>query len=74
MGGDQPNPLAAAISTDNDKGYPYRRNIAEGAGSFAYPVAIQTEDGRIHVIYTSDGRTIINHAAFDESAILKGAP
>ena len=41
------------------------------AGPFAYPDAIQTQDGKIHVIYTTQGRTVIMHAVFDESAILK---
>ena len=35
-----------------------------------HPTAIQTSDGKIHVVYTSEGRTLINHAIFDESAIL----
>lgn len=63
-------PLTVAISTDNDKTYPYRRNILSGPGPFAYPVAIQTKDGKIHVIFTSHNRTVINHAVFEESAIL----
>lgn len=63
-------PLTVAISTDNDKTYPYKRNIAEGENSFAYPMAIQTKDGKIHVIYTSNSRTTIHHAVFEESAIL----
>jgi predicted neuraminidase len=62
-------PLTAAISTDGDKSYPYRRNIAEGPGDFAYPVAIQTSDERIHVIFTSDRRSVIQHAVFEEKAI-----
>ena len=64
-------PLTVAVSTDNDKSYPYRRNICEGRNSFAYPVAIQTRDGKIHVVYTSNQRTVINHAVFDESAITR---
>lgn len=64
-------PLTVAVSTDGDKSYPHRRNIAEGANDFAYPVAIQTSDGRIHIIYTSDRRSTIRHAVFDESAILE---
>lgn len=62
-------PLTAAISTDNDRSYERRRNIAEGPGSFAYPTAIQTADEKIHVVYTSDQRTVIRHAVFDESDI-----
>jgi predicted neuraminidase len=65
-------PLTVAISTDNDKSYPYRRNIVNKPGdTAAYPVAIQTQDGKIHVIYTSEKRTVINHVVFDESEILK---
>jgi predicted neuraminidase len=65
-------PLTAAISTDGDKSYPHRRNLADGPGDFAYPFAIQSRDGKIHVIYTSNGRSVINHATFDESGILGG--
>ena len=64
-------PLTVAISTDEDKSYPHRRNIAEGPHDFGYPYAIQTSDGKIHVVYTSNQRTVINHAVFDESAILR---
>jgi predicted neuraminidase len=61
-------PLTAALSSDSDKTWPHRRNIAEGPRSFGYPVAIQTRDGAIHVIYTED-RTTIMHAVFPEPAI-----
>lgn len=68
-------PLTVAISTDNDKTYPYRRNIVNKAkDTAAYPVAIQTRDGKIHVIYTSNERTVINDVVFDESAILQYKP
>lgn len=64
-------PLTVAISTDNDKSYPHRRDILNVPGdTAAYPDAIQTSDGKIHIIYTSSERTVINHATFDESAIL----
>jgi predicted neuraminidase len=66
-------PLTAAISTDNDRTYRHRRNLAEGPGDFGYPYAIETLDGKIHVIYTSHRRSVINHAVFEESAILGGA-
>ena len=65
-------PLTVAISTDNDKTYPHRRNILNIPGdTAAYPVAIQTRDGKIHVVYTSEERQVVNHAVFDESAILE---
>lgn len=66
-------PLTVAVSTDNDKSYPYRRNIAGGDNTFAYPYAIQTRDDKIHIIYTTNSRTTIMHAVFDEFAII-GAP
>ena len=64
-------PLTIAISTDGDKTYPYRRNIREGDNSFAYPTAIQTQDGKIHIVHTSYQRTVIYEEVFDEAAILK---
>lgn len=65
-------PLTVAISTDNDKTYPYRRDIVNKPGdTAAYPSAIQTQDGKIHVVYTSSERTVIDHAIFEESAILE---
>ncbi len=63
-------PLTAAISTDGDRTWPHRRNLAEGKGDFAYPFAIQARDGRILVVYTSDERTVIRLAAFEESAVV----
>lgn len=67
-------PLTVAVSTDNDKTYPYRRDIAGGDNTFAYPYAIQTQDQKIHIIYTTNGRTTIMHAVFDEYAIIGSAP
>jgi len=64
-------PLTVAISTDGDKSYPYKRNIAVGNYDYAYPTAIQTSDGKVHIVYTSHARTVINHAEFEESAILR---
>ena len=63
-------PLTALVSIDGDKSYPYRRNLIEGPGPYAYPSAIQTDDGLVHVVYTTEGRTTIMHAWFDEQAIL----
>lgn len=42
-----------------------------GDHDYGYPYAIQTRDGKIHIVYTSDKRSTINHAVFDESAIAK---
>ena len=65
-------PLTAALSLDGDRSYAHRRNIGEGPGSFAYPIAFQAEDGTIHVVYTSDRRSVINHATFDEEWVMQG--
>ena len=67
-------PLTVAVSTDGDKTYPYRRDIAGGDNSFAYPYAIQSRDGKIHIIYTTNSRTTIMHAVFDEYAIIGKPP
>lgn len=63
-------PLRAALSTDGDKTYRHRRAIADGPGDFAYPIALQAADGRIHVVYTSERRRVVNHAVFDEAWLL----
>ena len=64
-------PLTVSISTDNDKTYPYKRNLVDKKqDTDAYPFAIQTKDGKIHVLYNSESRSVINHAVFDEQAIL----
>jgi hypothetical protein len=69
----QRTPLAAAVSTDGDRTWPYRRNIAaEPKQSYAYPFATQSADGRIHLVYTSEGRTVVFHAVFDEEWVKGG--
>lgn len=59
-------PLSAALSDDEARTWPARRNIAAGPGDFAYPSAFQAHDGKIHVVFTSDHRSVINHVVFDE--------
>lgn len=65
-------PLTAAISSDQDRTWPIRRNILEGEGDFGYPSAFQARDGRIHLVYTSNRRTVVNHAVFDEDWVIHG--
>lgn len=60
-------PLVAALSTDGDRTYPQRRVIGDADNTYAYPIGFQARDGRIHIVYTSDRRTVINHAVFDEA-------
>jgi predicted neuraminidase len=63
-------PLTAALSTDGDKTYPNRRHLIEGPGDYAYPYAIQADDGKIHLVFTSDERTTIYHTVFEEGDVL----
>ena len=63
-------PLRVAVSMDDDKSYPYARNVVGGDNTYAYPYAIQTKDGKIHIICTTNNRTSILHITFDEEAIL----
>jgi len=63
-------PLTVAISTDNDRSYPYRFNLFEGEDAFAYPCAIQTDDGKIHLVFSAQERTVIYHAVFEEKEVL----
>jgi predicted neuraminidase len=62
----QRTPLRAVLSTDGGQTWPHRLDLASGDGSFSYPTAIQTRDGRIHVTFTSDGRQVIRRALFHE--------
>ncbi|MBS1871980.1 MAG: exo-alpha-sialidase [Acidobacteria bacterium] len=60
------DPLRVALSEDQDRTWPFSRDVATGPHDYAYPVAIQTRDGKIHLVYTSEQRTVVNHAVFDE--------
>jgi predicted neuraminidase len=66
-------PLTAAISADGGRTWPFRRMLQYGPRDYAYPYAIQAADRRLHVIYTTERRTVIQHAVFDE-AWVTGAP
>lgn len=49
--------LAVSLSDDEGRTWPHTRYLERdepGKGSFAYPTAIQTSDGRIHVSYSYD--------------------
>ena len=64
---DDRSPLRAVLSEDGGKSWSRQFDIATGDGSYAYPTAIQTGDGIIHVTFTSDERTMIRHATFEEA-------
>lgn len=67
-------PLTAALSLDGDRSWPHRKNIATGSHDYAYPFAVQGRDGRIHLVFTSHSRTVIQHAVFDEAWVREPAP
>lgn len=62
-------PLRAVLSEDGGKTWSRRLDLASGPGSFSYPTAIQTRDGHIHVTFTSDERTVIRRAVFEEADV-----
>lgn len=63
-------PLTLRVSTDCGKNWSAPRNIVNKPGdSAAYPYMIQTSDGRIHGVYTSEERTVINHFVLEETDI-----
>jgi predicted neuraminidase len=66
-------PLSLAVSNDLDRTWPVRRDLKTGENDYGYPIAFQAKDGRIHVTYTSDRRTVVNHAVFDEDWLLHGS-
>ncbi|MBP9900128.1 MAG: sialidase family protein [Verrucomicrobiota bacterium] len=67
-------PLTVALSTDGDRTWSGRRNVADGPYDYGYPMALQTRDGKIHLIFTSHERTVVNHAVLDEEWIQQGGP
>jgi predicted neuraminidase len=62
-------PLRAVLSVDGGNTWPRQLDLASGEGSFSYPTAIQTRDGRIHVTFTADERTTIRRAIFEEADV-----
>jgi predicted neuraminidase len=64
-------PLTLALSTDGEKCWSFEREIATQKLDYAYPYAIQSRDGKIHLVFTSHRRSVINHVVFDESFLTK---
>jgi hypothetical protein len=63
-------PLTMRVSSDNGRTWPHVRNIVNKPGDdAAYPYIVETADGRIHGVYTSQERTVINHFVLDEADI-----
>jgi predicted neuraminidase len=66
-------PLTLALSSDQDRTWPVRRDLRTDDNDYGYPIVFQSSDGLIHVTFTSDRRTIVNHAALDEDWLLQDA-
>ncbi|MCK5862121.1 MAG: exo-alpha-sialidase [Candidatus Hydrogenedentes bacterium] len=62
-------PLTVAVSTDQGKTWPHKRAIAGGKNSYAYPYAVQGKDEKVYLVYTTNNRTTIMMAVFEEAAI-----
>ncbi|MFQ6096598.1 MAG: exo-alpha-sialidase [Armatimonadota bacterium] len=65
-------PLTIALSEDEGRTWPIRRNLETGEDEFSYPAIIQTRDGLMHVTYTYR-RTHIKHVVLDEEWVRAGA-
>lgn len=65
------SPLTAAMSADDGKTWPWKRDIETEPFEFSYPCVIQSSNGLIHVSYTYK-RTNIKHAVFNEEWIKQG--
>lgn len=60
-------PLTVALSVDGARTFPRRLVLqSDPNGDYGYPMAVQTRDGRIHVSFTSDERTVVRKAVFRE--------
>ncbi|MCX8065444.1 MAG: exo-alpha-sialidase [Candidatus Hydrogenedentes bacterium] len=63
------SPLSIAISTDNGNTWNIKRDLVRGKDAYAYPYAIELQDGKIALVFTSHERTQINLAIFEEEKL-----
>lgn len=61
------SPLTIALSTDSEKSWSHQRDIATADLDYGYPYAILGKDGKVHMVFTSHSRSVINYVTFDES-------
>jgi predicted neuraminidase len=62
-------PLSITISADDGVTWYSARVLVDGLGQYAYPAAVQTPDGRIHIVY-SHNRDRIQHLTLNEAWIV----
>lgn len=64
-------PLTAALSSDGGRTFSRRLDLEAGPkGDYGYPTALQSRDGRIQVLYTSDERTVVRRIVLTEDELL----
>ncbi len=63
------SPLSITISADEGRTWHPPRVLVAGSGSYAYPTAVQTPDGLIHIVY-SHHRARIEHIELNEAWIV----
>ena len=67
-------PLSVAVSVDGARTFTPRRDLeADPKGDFGYPTALQTRDGKIHILYTSDERTVVRRLVLTEAELTGGS-
>lgn len=66
----QRTPLVAALSTDSGESWSSPKIIADGPPQLSYPSAIQSTDGRIHVVYSAN-LTHIEHVTLTRAWLLQ---
>lgn len=64
------HPLSIALSGDEGRTWPYKKILVDGEGAYSYPTAVQSPDGRIHLLY-SYNRERINHIILNEAWIIQ---
>ncbi|MCK4342567.1 MAG: exo-alpha-sialidase [Phycisphaerae bacterium] len=66
-------PLSITISADEGVTWHPPRVLVDGDGAYAYPTAVQSPDGLIHVVY-SHNRERIQHLILNVAWIVAGSP
>jgi predicted neuraminidase len=62
-------PLSATLSADEGLTWYPAQVLADGDGAYAYPSAVQTADGLIHVVYSHDRERIV-HLTLNEAWLI----
>jgi len=64
-------PLSVALSFDQERTWPVQLDLLKDDDDYGYPVAIQTRDRKIHLVFTSQHRTVVNHVVLDETELMR---